>query len=141
MDGLPEEGAKGLAAPLLGVKAADLGQSELDLNERLNLARKNSRTMAAMSPPNSRLGAKSVSELRSQVETRSELVEKRDSKLAAKSIAELRRHDTAMDSEAEAAVRQAGAQLLLGWRDLANDSPCSIWIAYPALSYVAASCA
>ena len=46
-----------------------MGQSEIDLNERLNLARKNSKTIAAMSPgPHSRLGAKSVGELRHQAE-------------------------------------------------------------------------
>lgn len=51
---------------------AGMGQSEMDLNERLNTARKNSKSTAALSPKPSgarKLGSKSVAELRSQVET------------------------------------------------------------------------
>ena len=70
-----------------------MGQSELDLNERLNVARKNSKTMAALSPAKSKLGAKSVSELRRQVEEQEEEVGRRGSRMAAKSIADLRRRD------------------------------------------------
>ena len=50
-----------------------MGQSEVDLNERLTLARKNSKSMAALVPKPSgarRLGSRSVAELRSQVEER-----------------------------------------------------------------------
>jgi hypothetical protein len=47
-----------------------MGQSEVDLNDRLDLARKNSKTIAAFSPPTAagRLAAKSVTELRTRVE-------------------------------------------------------------------------
>ena len=78
--------------PYVGTEI-DMGQSEIDLNERLNLARKNSRTMAMLSPASSRLAAKSVSELRSQMEERQEERQGRTSKLAAKSVADLRRRD------------------------------------------------
>lgn len=101
LEGLPEGGARGLGIPL-----AAQGQSELDLNERLDLARKNSRTMAAMSPVNGRLGAKSVSELRSQVEVQSVEIDRTSSKLGAKSVADLRLVDSVM-SEAEQDVRKA----------------------------------
>lgn len=77
-----------------------MGQSELDLNERLNLARKNSKTMAAMSPPGSRLAAKSVAELRSKVEEQDVTVQRQNSRLAAKSVGDLRRpRDLAEESE------------------------------------------
>jgi hypothetical protein len=56
--------------------AGNMGQSEVDLNERLNLARKNSKTVGALSPPTAagRLAAKSVAELRTRVEERVEVV-------------------------------------------------------------------
>lgn len=56
--------------------AGHMGQSEVDLNERLDLARKNSKSVAALSPPTAsgRLAAKSVAELRSRVEERVEVV-------------------------------------------------------------------
>ena len=71
-----------------------MGQSEIDLNERLNLARKNSKSVAALSPgPSLRLGAKSVGELRHQ-QTKS---------------ADLRRRHSNVEQaiEAEAALRDA----------------------------------
>ncbi len=59
--------------PYGAVGRLGMGQSEVDLNERLNLARKNSKSMAMLSPKPSgarKLGSKSVAELRSQVEIR-----------------------------------------------------------------------
>ena len=42
-----------------------MGQSEIDLNERLQLARKNSKSMAALSPrPSRRIDTRSAGELR-----------------------------------------------------------------------------
>ena len=75
-----------------------MGQSEVDLNERLNLARKNSKTVAALSPrPSTRLGAKSVGELRHQTDALSS------------AQAELRRRHSNVEHaiEAEAAMRDA----------------------------------
>lgn len=86
-----------------------MGQSELDLNERLNVARKNSKTMAALSPAKARLGAKSVGELRKQVEEKEEETNIRGSKMAAKSIADLRRKGD--EEVAENALREAGKLL------------------------------
>lgn len=80
-----------------------MGQSEIDLNERLNLARRNSKTMAALSPVKARLGAKSVAELRTQVETR-EMDDARRERLGAKSTGDLRRND----EDIEEAMREAG---------------------------------
>ncbi|WVQ81448.1 hypothetical protein IAT38_003572 [Cryptococcus sp. DSM 104549] len=45
-----------------------MGQSEIDLNERLDMARKNSRSAEAASPGPTKLGTRSVAELRSQHE-------------------------------------------------------------------------
>ncbi|WWD21038.1 hypothetical protein CI109_105519 [Kwoniella shandongensis] len=53
----------------------EMGQSEIDLNERLNLARNNSKSIASQSPGPSRLGVKSVAELRGQVEERAKMEE------------------------------------------------------------------
>ena len=50
-----------------------MGQSEIDLNERLNLARKNSKSVGALVPASSgadKLATRSVTELRGQVEAR-----------------------------------------------------------------------
>lgn len=80
-----------------------MGQSEVDLNERLNLARRNSKSMAALSPAKARLGAKSVAELRSQVENR-EVDDVRRERLGAKSTGDLRREQEDLDE----AVREAG---------------------------------
>jgi hypothetical protein len=80
-----------------------MGQSEVDLNERLNLARRNSKTMAALSPAKARLGAKSVAELRSQVENR-EMDDVKRGRLGAKSIGDLRRNGEDLDET----IREAG---------------------------------
>ena len=62
-----------VGAPYETAGSRGMEQSEVDLNERLNLARKNSKSMAALVPKPSgarRLGSRSVAELRSQVEER-----------------------------------------------------------------------
>ncbi|ORX38894.1 hypothetical protein BD324DRAFT_296964 [Kockovaella imperatae] len=83
-----------LGAPY-GSNDPSLGQSEIDLNERLNLARKNSKSMAALSPkPSLRLAAKSVGELRHRHDQTQDLK---------------RRHSSNLDRaiEAESALREA----------------------------------
>ena len=69
----PSEGGLLVGTPFHAAGGTGMGQSEVDLNERLILARKNSKSMAALSPKPSgarKLGSKSVAELRSQVEQR-----------------------------------------------------------------------
>jgi hypothetical protein len=88
-----------------------MGQSELDLNERLNMARKNSKSIAALSPAKAKLGAKSVGELRQQVEATEADTNKMSSRMAAKSIADLRRRDD--EGDIEAALREAGESQLI----------------------------
>ena len=84
----------------------NMGQSEIDLNERLNLARKNSKTMAAMSPGHARLGAKSVAELRTLADERDAELKRSASKLVTKSLVDLRRNEGPMNPT-EASLREA----------------------------------
>jgi hypothetical protein len=65
--------------------AEGIRQSDVDLNERLQLARKNSKSMAALSPGPSRLGVRSVAELRGGVEERD-----REKRLGTRSVGDLR---------------------------------------------------
>ena len=79
------------------------------LDEQLNLARKNSRSMAMMSPnPAHKLGSKSVAELRGQVEERAELERKKS--LSTKSAVDLRgRRRMDADPLALAEARRSGS--------------------------------
>ncbi|KAK8843437.1 hypothetical protein IAR55_007094 [Kwoniella newhampshirensis] len=70
----PELGSLIAGAPYRG-DGVEMGQSEIDLNARLNLARNNSKSIACQSPGPSRLGARSIAELRSQVEEKTSLLE------------------------------------------------------------------
>ncbi|ORY29168.1 hypothetical protein BCR39DRAFT_533070 [Naematelia encephala] len=84
-----------------------LGQSEIDLNERLNIARRNSKSVAVLSPIRSgRLAARSVAELRTTVREREFAVA--EGKSAGKSTEDLRIWDEqrSLPAPAEAALRE-----------------------------------
>lgn len=73
----------------LPYQPSTMGQSEIDLNERLDVARKNSKSVNTLTP--GRLGARDVMELRTKVEGQAS-VEMQVKKMAAKSVTELRSH-------------------------------------------------
>jgi hypothetical protein len=84
-------------SPYKASAPADLRQSDVDLNERLQLARKNSKSMAALLPGGSgasRLGTRSVAELKGNVEDR-----ERESRLGAKSVPDLKRDEKQQQAE------------------------------------------
>jgi hypothetical protein len=84
-------------SPYKASAPSDLRQSDVDLHERLQLARKNSKSMAALLPGGpgaSRLGTRSVAELRGNVENR-----ERESRLGAKSVPDLKRDEKQQQAE------------------------------------------